>query len=310
MRHNGKITAALLMAALAAVACSKDQTSQPAGKDQQQVRPKTISMITPAANKQPDETAANIVGPVSFADGEAAYHSGKYGEATRVFERYTLEKPNNAWGHFMLGLSASKGGDPEKAKKAFEDALRIDPNHIKSLLSLSRVLIDQGRFDDAFVKLTQAGELDPNSAEMYRLLGRAYNGQKKIDDAIDAYRQAIALDANDAWSLNNLGLIFIEQGRAFEAVPLLTKAVELRKDAAMFHNNLGMALEHAGHFTAAASAYSGALTADPGYEKAKRNLARVEAVKAGPQETAVSKGDTLSTVDEKQPPITNATVSQ
>ena len=65
---------------------------------------------------------------------------------------------------------------------------------------------------------------------------------------------------------------------------LFAKAVELRKDVAAFHNNLGMALEHTGRFRAAAQAYSGALTADPGYEKAKLNLARVEAVQSGPEE--------------------------
>jgi hypothetical protein len=35
---------------------------------------------------------------------------------------------------------------------------------------------------------------------------------------------------------------------------------------------------------AAASAYKEALNADPGYRKAKQNLTRVEAVKAGPEE--------------------------
>jgi Flp pilus assembly protein TadD len=67
-------------------------------------------------------------------------------------------------------------------------------------------------------------------------------------------------------------------------LPLLAKATELRKDVAEFHNNLGMALEHTGRFTAAAKAYGDALTANPDYGKAKGNLARVEAVKHGPEE--------------------------
>jgi Flp pilus assembly protein TadD len=66
---------------------------------------------------------------------------------------------------------------------------------------------------------------------------------------------------------------------AEEAVPLLTRAVELRKDVPEFQNNLGMALEHTGQFKAAAVAYADAVVADPGYDKAKQNLARVEAIK-------------------------------
>jgi Flp pilus assembly protein TadD len=55
----------------------------------------------------------------------------------------------------------------------------------------------------------------------------------------------------------------------------------------VFHNNLGMALEHTGRFRAAATAYKAALAADPGYDKAKRNLARVEALQGDSEETKI-----------------------
>jgi tetratricopeptide (TPR) repeat protein len=307
MRRNGKITTALLVAALAAAGCSTDKTSQIKDQEpQRSARALPAPMYTPSVDKGIDATAPQIAGPVSFADGEAAYQSGKYSEATNVFEQYTAEKPDNAWGHFMLGLSASKGGDPVKAEKAFEEAIRIDPKHVKSFLNLSRILIDQGRFEDALVELAQAGELDSKSAEMHRLLGRTYNGQGKTEDAIDAYRQAIALDPKDSWAMNNLGVILLEQGQPSEAAPLLAKAVELRKDIAIFHNNLGMALEHTRRFAAAATAYNGALAADPGYEKAQRNLARVEAVKVGHEEPFDLAAEAAGAVETKESPIETA----
>jgi len=286
MRTKGQIKAAILVAALAAAGCSSNDETGTSSQNSAKVRP--ISMTntsTPigAGDKALNDWASKT-GPVSFADGEAAYHAGKYGEATKVFERYAVEKPNNAWGHFMLGLSAWKGGDLAKAEMAFEEALRIDPDHTKSLMNLSRVLIEQRRFDDAIAKLTHASEIDTNSAEVNRLMGRTYQDQGKIDDAEAAYRRAIALDGKDAWSMNNLGFLFLEQGRPGDALPVLAKAVELRKDVPTFHNNLGMALEHSGRFAAAAAEYNSALAADPGYEKAKRNLARVEAVKVNAEE--------------------------
>ena len=102
--------------------------------------------------------------------------------------------------------------------------------------------------------------------------------------------------------MNNLGLLLIETQRADEALPLLAKTVALRSNVAAFHNNLGMALEHTGRFRAAATAYKGALTADPGYDKAKQNLARVELVKGGPEEPFEAKdngGDVESPDDAK-----------
>ncbi|HEX4998442.1 MAG TPA: tetratricopeptide repeat protein, partial [Terriglobia bacterium] len=190
----------------------------------------------------------------------------------------------NAWGHFMLGLSAWKSGDPKKAETAFNESLRIDPKHLKSLVNLSRVLIEQERFDDAIEKLTRAESIDPNSVDTRRMLGRAYAAKGEVDKAVDSYRHAITLDEKDAWSMNNLGLLFLEQQRYEEALPLLARAVELRKDVPAFSNNLGMALEHTGHFTAAKEAYNGALNADPGYDRAQKNLTRVENVKTKSEE--------------------------
>jgi tetratricopeptide (TPR) repeat protein len=218
-------------------------------------------------------------GPVSFADGESAYQAGNYSEATHVFEGYTADHPKNAWGFYMLGLSASKSGDPAKAETAFNAALSIDPKHVKSMANLSRVLIEEKRYDDALGVLARAEGIEPNSADTHRLLGRANAALGKTGDAVNAYRRAITLDDKDAWSMNNLGLLFIEESRYEEALPLLARAVQLNKDVPLFSNNLGMALERTKHFGAAAEAYRSALNADPDFDKAKRNLARVEAVK-------------------------------
>ena len=175
MRSNEKLTAALLVAALAGVGCSKSDEKLQAKVDiQGTAKAKQISMIntSPAGDKGLDFTTTKPAGPVSFVDGETAYKAGNFSEATKVFEQYTSEKPNNAWGHYMLGLSAWKSGDSAKAEKAFDESLRLDPNHFKSLLNLSRVLIDQGRYDDALPKLTRAGEIDSKSADVQRLLGQ------------------------------------------------------------------------------------------------------------------------------------------
>ena len=292
MRPSRYATAVLLLAAIGAVGCSKSsETSQTTHRlpDSVPTTPVTTSGEFVAVEQIGEEglgagAAAKIPGPTSFADGMAAYQARKYGDATGIFETYTERRPDNAWGYYMLGLSAWKSADLAKSEQAFEKALSIDPRHVKSLVNLSRVFIEQKRHDEAIERLTRASDIDPGSVEVQRLLGRTYHALGQIDAAVDAYRRALELNERDAWSMNNLGLLFIETSRADQALPLLAKAVELRKEVPEFQNNLGMALEHTGRFRAAATAYSGALTADPGYEKAKQNLARVQAVNAGPEE--------------------------
>jgi Flp pilus assembly protein TadD len=282
MRVNQRITTALLVVAVAATACSRNnETQQSKGTEPQAPARMTTVAMTKDKPKEVEAIPETVARPSSgsFSDGEAAFAAGKFEEAVKSFDQYTAQKPKNPWGHYMLGLSAWKAGDLEKSEKSFNEALRLEPDHFKSLLHLSRILVDQKRYDDAVVRLTHAGELDPNSADVQRLLGRAFNGQGKTEEAVAAYRRTIELDSKDAWSMNNLGFLLIEKERYEEAVPVLQKAVSLRKSVAVFHNNLGMALEHTGNIKGAASEYRTARIVDPGDEKSKENLSRIEGVK-------------------------------
>jgi tetratricopeptide (TPR) repeat protein len=284
IRH---VTVVLVLAAFAVAGCSKrDETVHAKeGSPDSGVKPATTRVTTSreSLNRVGEEARVSnsiptISTSMSFGDGEAAYRSRNYSEATAIFEHYAGQRPNNPWGHYMLGLSAWKSGDLAKSEQAFEKALSVDPQHLKSLVNLSRVFIDQKRYDEAIGRLTRAADIDPESVEVYRLLGRTHHNQGKRDEAVDAYRRAIELNELDAWSMNNLGLIFLETNRAEEALPLLARAVELKPEVPAFHNNLGMALEHTGRFSEAATAYKGALAADPRYDKAQRNLTRIEAI--------------------------------
>jgi tetratricopeptide (TPR) repeat protein len=220
------------------------------------------------------ETTAGTV-PVTYADAEAAYSARNYAEAADLFTAYTRANPDNAWGHYMLGLSAWKSGDTEQAVVAFDEALRLDPQHRKSLLNSARALLDTGRPREALARVERALAIEPLSGEGLRLLGRAHHELGRVAEAIDAYQRAIALDERDGWAMNNLGLIYIQQERSDAALPVLARAVELRGDSPVFHNNLGTALERTGLFAAAQKSYQAALAADSTYGKAAASLARV-----------------------------------
>jgi tetratricopeptide (TPR) repeat protein len=293
MKPTTRATTVLLVATIAAVGCSKkgatsqEKTGAPVST-QASVQTHDLSLSKPAGLGEDDLAAdTKLAGPVTFTDGEAAFQAKKYGDATAIFERYTGQRPKNVWGHYMLGLSAWKNGDAAKAEKSFEDALAIDPSHVKTLLNESRLFIEQKRHDEAIDRLTRAAEAEPESMVVYRLLGRTYAAKGETDEAMKAYTRAIEINDLDAWSMNNLGLLLLEAQRFDEAVTWFTKAVDVRPSVPAFHNNLGMALEHTGRFRAAAAAYTEALAADPSYAKAKKNLARVYAVrKSEPEQDA------------------------
>ncbi len=264
------ITVATLAAAIIGCGGSEDVKSATAGAKTPVVSGSSVDTTDPSV-----ATATPEVKPVTYERAESTYSSGDYPEATQLFTLYTEKHPENAWGHFMLGLAAWKSGESDRALSAFDRALELDPTHRKSMYNSSRVLLEKGRSQEALERIEQALSQEPLSTEGLRLLGRAMHQSGKMDEAIEAYRRALTTDERDVWSMNNLGLIYIEQERSSEALGPLARAVQLRSNAPVFQNNLGVALERSGYPVAAAKAYEAAIQVDSSYTKASVALARV-----------------------------------
>jgi len=280
MRTTLQLTPAWLVAGLMVLAGCSDKTPKEA------VARETEAVIA-AESVTPESVTTPVPSPVvaaavTFESAESSFRERRYGEAVERFTTYTSERPSNPWGFYMLGLSAWKAGDSEKAEGAFRQALSLDSAHVKSYLNLSRVLIESGRPDSAMPYLNTVLRIDETVGEAYRLIGRVHDAKGELDEAVTAYHEALSLDSTDVWSMNNLGLVLIHQGAFDEALRPLARATRLAPEVATFQNNLGMALERTGHFTAAAEAYRAALGADSTFSKASVNQERVSTLKEDP----------------------------
>src|SRR5215217_9477239 len=49
--------------------------------------------------------------PVTYARAESTFNTGKFDDVIQLFSAYTESNPENAWGYYMLGVSAWKNGD-------------------------------------------------------------------------------------------------------------------------------------------------------------------------------------------------------
>jgi Tfp pilus assembly protein PilF len=220
---------------------------------------------------------------VSFKDAEGAFRDKHYVEASKMFGDYVANHPDNAYGHYMLGLSSWKSGDLTTAEGAFEKSLTLDKKNVKTLLNLSRVQLELDRPKDARQNVTAALKLDSTSNEVHRLMGRVHSTLKENDEAIVSFRLALKYNPSDVWSMNNMALIMIQQGRYDEALGPLARAVTLDSSTPVFHNNLGIVLEHKGQYSLATLSYNKALGADSGYTKAVMSLARIKGLKDDPK---------------------------
>jgi tetratricopeptide (TPR) repeat protein len=278
-RDRRFLIAALALAPLALAACggkdSSSRTTSDAGGT-----PTIINASTTTSSSEGISSPAAPTASATFEDAEAAYQAGNYVEARRLFESYITTRPENPWGHYMLGLAAWKSGDLESAEGSFNRAIALDSAHVKSYINGARVLLDLGRNHEALERGQQALALDPSSTDGLRVVARAYHSMGRADSAIEAYRNALLADDRDVWSLNNLGVLYLDKGEPELALAPLARAVQLRSTAPVFQNNLGLALERTGHIAAAQLAFQAALQADSTYSKAVVSLARVSALVA------------------------------
>jgi tetratricopeptide (TPR) repeat protein len=217
--------------------------------------------VAPAATDIGTSSTSNV----TYGDAERVFRSGDYKAAADMFDLYSLRVPTNPWGPYMVGISAWRAGDHARAVAALEKTVAMDPKHLKGLLNLSRVLLEQGNASDAIEPVVKVVELDPELGEAWRVLGNVRAELRLTDQAIEAYRRAIMVDHRDAWTMNNMGLLLINEGKYDAALGPLARATELRPDVATFQNNLGVALERSGHIAQAAEAFRAALVADAEY---------------------------------------------
>ena len=270
-----------VVAAYAFAACG-DRTPDQARASEPAVS--ESASIAPPSNLT-NERPIGVISGVTFEMADSAFRDRRYDDAAALFKTYTEGRSSNPWGFYMLGLSAWKSGDRETAERAFEQALALDPAHVKSHLNLSRVLLESEQPESALVHIETAIQLDSTSSEPLRLQGRAFEALDQSDDAIVAYQGAVAKNDSDVWAMNNLGALYIRLGRVEDAIGPLARAIEIEDQVATFHNNLGMALELTGRFEQASEQYRAALAIEGTYGKAVSNLQRVEVVKQDPSIT-------------------------
>jgi len=245
-----------------------------------------VEVVEPVAETTP-ALAAEPPRIVSYALAEQTYFDGDYVKAGEQFEAYTAAHAENAWGYYMLGLSNWKAGDLDGAATAFQTALELKPDHVKSLINYGRVLLEQDQPAAARVQIELALQQAPENIDANRMFSRICHSEGDLDAAADGYLKVLRNNVDDVWSLNNLGLIRIQQGRFTAALAPLARAAGLQPDVACIQNNLGVALERTGHLAAATDAYEMALSADADYAKADESLDRVSGLPAAAESDTI-----------------------
>jgi tetratricopeptide (TPR) repeat protein len=99
------------------------------------------------------------------------------------------------WYELALELEA---GAPEQARVAYENALRLDPDHAEAHVNLGRLLHEQGDAAGAEARYRAALEARPDDATAAFNLGVALEDRGRLREAREAYERAVELDPADS----------------------------------------------------------------------------------------------------------------
>ncbi len=212
--------------------------------------------------------------------GKELFNKNTLKKALTIFEEVVNMNSSNSEAYFYIGNIFHIQGQLGKAVKAFNKVLELDPNHTDASISLSVILNDIGRYEDAQkiferankkVKAEKKGLQDPHinkkfAAKHYEL-GEMYFTYNRYDEALSEYNKVSSLDPLNLEVRVKIAKTFSKKGyvsKAFEVLRNIKSEdpnfIPARVALGLLHFGKGNTLE-------AQSEWQNALLKDPKNEE-------------------------------------------
>lgn len=235
-------------------------------------------MPAPSPLEQPDLHARRVGEASSGVVGDAG-SAKAVGRLKAALERL---KAASAKPHLDLSVRAMTRFDWTAASQHALRALEADP---KCGLGWHLLGIAREKCSD-FVSALDAYEaalaLLPDEREIAADLGRLAYRLGKLEIAEKLFLHYLLRAPGDVDTTNNVACAIRDQGRFDEAIEVLRPVIQANPQTALLWNTLGSCLSEQGQSEASVTFYQEALRLDPGFAKARYNLANVYAALGDP----------------------------
>lgn len=190
-----------------------------------------------------DQAATSFQGALhdNPASAEALYGIGsvylqqdKNAEAKKTFERTVKLRATypdtlpNAWNN--LGILATREGRMKAATDKFQEALRLNPDHLIALGNLGNAYRELRQWDDARKVLLHAIEVGPDSPEANYSLGMVYAQTDDTTRASEYLKIALKYRSVYPEALNNLGILYLRTQQRDQAVASFEECIRVAPD--------------------------------------------------------------------------------
>jgi tetratricopeptide (TPR) repeat protein len=179
-------------------------------------------------------------GPRLLLEGERLIKEQKYSRAIETLERAVSLLPNHpqSWNH--LGLAYHHAGRANDALKAYQQALRYDPDLVQVRFNMGVLYLEQKVADRAAHELTTYTILRPNEHLGWVKLGAAQLQLRQFEAAERSFQQALQLNHKLPEAYNGLGVVQAQKQRPRDAFQQFNRALQLQPSYAPALLNLGI----------------------------------------------------------------------
>ena len=154
----------------------------------------------------------------------------------------------------------------EAARRAVDQALRLDPGQSQVRFSLAEHLGRTGKTEEAIAELRRALNAQPASDDAHRALGELLIREGQVPEGLAELHRAIALRP-DFWKNHDaLGLAFFDLGRYSESAGAWMRVTQLLPESSWGYLQLGAAQHAAGEREKAVENYRHSIVLDPSKE--------------------------------------------
>ncbi len=149
---------------------------------------------------------------------------------------------NNHTAAWYCGRAALASRDPERAVRALELAVALDPQHLASGVDLGRAYLSAGNVERARGAFFRVLEVRSDHAPAFSGLARVAEVTGDETRALELYAQALEANPADATSRLERGNLHLRRGRLDQALEDIREAARLRPDEADVQIGLAEAL--------------------------------------------------------------------
>ncbi len=208
--------------------------------------------------------------------GEILARQGRVNDAIVSFQNALAHDPDNAPGHYQLGLAYDESGDSARAENEWREAIRADSKLTDAYRSLAEAAARKGDWSElsqtgatltqlqptspdgyafqaiaainlndrdlADRNIQKAIEVAPRSPIGYTQLGALRLLENKYDDAEKAYSTALTLDPSSLDGLSGLMKVYLAQKQPDKAIAAANAQIAKSPNSSGFYDLLATAL--------------------------------------------------------------------